>query len=251
MNISSINTANRVDISEVSKETSMNALNKSTLRSLTVENALADKLKSLKDYATSLVSSASSQSLNIDERLRTIMDEPYIDDCMMRYGNEAVLHKLERESHALEDRCIALKQEIEKKIPAGAERDLALAKVNKFFEKSQASSNKAIDEVKERIRVHGNEENVRKSSGAWGKRPVMGVEDSIGISILSRNGRSEILKHFQQAQYELQSANVSRTIDDKALSASSLEKLSNPQLDEILAKVTVTNRLSDRLSSLG
>lgn len=225
MNIGSIGTANTAPTFEVSsKPSSMDAAqDKAMLRSLVLEDALSTQLKSLTDFAklSSSKGAGSSQPLNVDERLRTIMDEPYIDDCMMRYGNHEKLHRLEMESAVLEDRCSELKQEISKKLPAGAERDLALAKVDDFLKASQASSKKQIEATERKIR-DGNEQNLPDIDRSH--RPI------------TRPVRDLPLDENDTDQND---------IPAEKMRASLLGKMSAAQLNEISQKIQITNALSD------
>ncbi|MCT9813293.1 hypothetical protein N0K08_21900 [Acidovorax sp. Be4] len=226
MNIGSIGTANTATTFEVSSKTSsMDATqDKAMLRSLVLEDALSAQVKSLTDLTklSSSTGAGSSQPLNVGERLRTIMDEPYIDDCMMRYGNHEKLHRLEMESGVLEDRCSELKQEISKKMPAGAERDLALAKVDDFLKASLASSKKQIDATEKKIR-DGNEQNLPN---------------------LDRTHRTQITRPVRELRPEDNDTDQN-DIPAEKMRASLLGKMSAAQLNEISEKIQITNALSD------
>lgn len=226
MSVGSIGAANTAATFEVSSKTSaMDATqDKAMLRSLVLEEALSTQVKSLTEMASlsRSMGTGGNLSLNIDERLRTIMDEPYIDDCMMRYGNHEKLHRLEMEAGVLEDRCAELKQEISKKMPAGAERDLALAKVDDFLKASQASSKKQIDATERKIR-DGNEQNLPN---------------------LDRSHRTQIKRPVRETLPE-ENDTDQNDIPAERMRSSILQKMNPAQLNAVSEEIQITNALSD------
>lgn len=128
--------------------------NQDLLHSLKLEGALTEQLSQMKAAAAAggtQAANGNSNGINVDERLRTILDEPYDDDAMMRYGYDAHIHSMEMDMFTMQDRAKDLKSEIKAKMPEGPERDAALTKVDSYVSQKTAVYQEGISELKAKI----------------------------------------------------------------------------------------------------